>query len=93
MPRLGQAARVWWSFTWRYFLLWFAAVLVIAVLAGLFGWIAKPGKPALMAVLALTKIGSLAAMFWAQIEAMRRVMNMDWSGFSLRTQKTPPAQD
>ena len=64
-----QAARAWWSFTWRWPLLMLAALLPAAALAAFF-------KPSADFMAFFLPLFTWSIMIWAQLEAMRRLLRL-----------------
>ena len=79
-PTLGLAVRVWWAWAWR----WAVLILVPTLPLALFLALVKPHPQTSMRIVSWA---SLLIAVWAQIEAMRRVLKLDFPSFSVRLQE------
>jgi hypothetical protein len=80
-PGWRHAARLWWSFTWRWPLLMLIPLVPAALAAGVWAAFAKPAAEAVQCVAALL---SWPIVVWAQIAAFRRLLRVDYKDFSVR---------
>ena len=82
-PSWPHALRVWWAFTWRWYLIVLVGTLPVALLIGIV-------KPPQAITLGLISIWAPLVAILSQVEAMRRILRMDFPGYKVRLLERPP---
>jgi len=82
-PGWRHATRLWWSFSWRWPLLALIPLVPIALAVALI-------KPPATATEKLAFWVAWPISFWAQILAFRRLLRIDYKGFSVRAIERKP---
>lgn len=80
-PTYKIAVRVWWAFTWRSALLIVLGALALGILVGLANIFIR-ADPA--SIVKLTSLMTPVIFCAAQIEALRRILRMDFSTYNVR---------
>jgi hypothetical protein len=76
-PGWKHALRLWWSFSWRWPLVMLVPLVPIAILVAI-------TKPAPETALHLARAVAWPLAFGAQIWVFRRLLRIDYKGFSVR---------
>ncbi len=84
-PTFRHALRVWWAFTWRSFLAFWVIVIPFGLLVALLRALGLGAGTA-------SKLASTLAwpiIIAAQVEALRRVLKLDFKTFQVRLLEPP----